>query len=62
MNKTRARLYTTGTVKTNEEDMSTEAHSKYLVQLKVNGVQTDLQKYAARVVPKVDGEVVSPQP
>ena len=39
----------------NEGEMCTEAHSIHVVQLKVNGDETDARKYAAHVSVNADG-------
>ena len=39
----------------NEGDMCTEAHSIHVVQLKVNGHETDARKHAAHVSVNADG-------
>ena len=46
----------------NEGDMCTEAHSIHVVQLKVNGNETDVRKYAAHVALNADGNVQQERP
>ena len=46
----------------NEGDMCTEAHSIHVVQLKVNGDETDVIKYAAHVALNSDGNAQQQRP